>query len=294
MDQIQSKLSQVDASNFTQEQYNHIVQLLTQHSPQVRNDLVSNTAENTAGNHRTVQLPNGDETQDLSTGKVKEIGKEENWLYWLLSKDARKLISLAAQESNGVSNIKKRHLVFKDTHSTLDHSAQWSSIPIYQSEQCTSVEGRSRTTNDETREEDQHNGELRVGLNEEPLHELRAELNEKPLQVSVQPPTDNNQQNRKSVRSSKPPIWMKDFVSPNIHKGSGYGIQNYMSYDKISNKYNAYIAAFSNNIEPKSYAEATADPRRREAIVTPRAYTLGVAGTRRPLLAPSEPLAWLS
>ncbi|KAH0696679.1 hypothetical protein KY290_014063 [Solanum tuberosum] len=28
--------------------------------------------------------------------------------------------------------------------------------------------------------------------------------------------------------------------------------------------------------------------------VTPRAYTLGGTGTRRPLLAPSEPLAWLS
>ncbi|KAH0636864.1 hypothetical protein KY289_036779 [Solanum tuberosum] len=156
--------------------------------------------------------------------------------------------------------------IFKDTHSTLDHSSQWSSIPIYQSEQCTSVEGRSRTTNDETREEDQHNGELRVGLNEEPLHELRAELNEEPFQVSVQPPTDTNQQNRKSARSSKPPIWMKDFVSLNIHKGLGYSIQNYMSYDKISYKYNAYIAAFSNNVEPKSYAEAATNPRWIEAM----------------------------
>ncbi|KAH0660388.1 hypothetical protein KY289_029136 [Solanum tuberosum] len=30
------------------------------------------------------------------------------------------------------------------------------------------------------------------------------------------------------------------------------------------------------------------------STVTPRAYTLGGTGTRRPLLAPSEPLAWLS
>ncbi|KAH0657520.1 hypothetical protein KY289_026268 [Solanum tuberosum] len=33
---------------------------------------------------------------------------------------------------------------------------------------------------------------------------------------------------------------------------------------------------------------------RKKVIVTPRAYTLGGTGTRRPLLAPSEPLAWIS
>ena len=36
MDQVQSKPSQVDANHFTQEQYNHIVQMLAQHSPQVK------------------------------------------------------------------------------------------------------------------------------------------------------------------------------------------------------------------------------------------------------------------
>ncbi|KAH0680003.1 hypothetical protein KY284_021088 [Solanum tuberosum] len=196
MDQIQSKLSNVDANHFTQEQYNHIVQLLTQHSPQVRNDLVSSTTANTAG-----IMADSMAMTDLFTGKVKEIGKEENGLYWLLSKDARRPISLAAQESNGVSNIKDvifnetvfpfikektSDHVFKDTHSTLDHSAQWSNIPIvkptHQSKQCTSVEGKSRTTNDGTIEEDQHDGELRARLNEEPLHELRVGLNEEPLQ----------------------------------------------------------------------------------------------------------------
>lgn len=89
------------------------MQLLTQHSPQVRNDLVSSTTANTAGimadsmamtvshnptwiintgatnhmtsnlellsklsinkigNHRTVQLPNRDETQVTHTGLIK-------------------------------------------------------------------------------------------------------------------------------------------------------------------------------------------------------------------------------
>ncbi|XP_015158928.1 uncharacterized mitochondrial protein AtMg00820-like [Solanum tuberosum] len=39
-----------------------------------------------------------------------------------------------------------------------------------------------------------------------------------------------------------------------------------MSYDKISNKYSAYIAAFSNNVKPRSYAEVAKDPRWIEAM----------------------------
>ncbi|XP_019068452.1 uncharacterized protein [Solanum lycopersicum] len=35
MDQVQSKPSRVEASHFTQDQYNHIIQMLAQHSPQV-------------------------------------------------------------------------------------------------------------------------------------------------------------------------------------------------------------------------------------------------------------------
>ena len=35
MDQIQFKPSRVEANHFTQDQYNHIVQMLAQHSPQV-------------------------------------------------------------------------------------------------------------------------------------------------------------------------------------------------------------------------------------------------------------------
>ena len=44
--------------------------------------------------------------QDLFTGKVKEIGREQNGLYWLLNKDARRSISLAAQDVKNVSTDK--------------------------------------------------------------------------------------------------------------------------------------------------------------------------------------------
>ena len=84
-------------------------------------------------------------------------------------------------------------------------------------------------------------------------------VNEDTVQIPLQP-------SRKSGRSSKPPIWLKDFVSLNIQKESDYGIQNYISYENISDKYSAYIAAASNHTEPKSYKEAVKDSRWIEAM----------------------------
>ncbi|KAG5630764.1 hypothetical protein H5410_002481 [Solanum commersonii] len=63
----------------------------------------------------------------------------------------------------------------------------------------------SRITNDITREEDQHN-------------HLIVDLNGEPLQLPIQPPPENTQPERRSTRGSKPPIWMKEFVSLNIHQ----------------------------------------------------------------------------
>ena len=92
--------------------------------------------------------------------------------------------------------------VFKDTHSTLDHSFQWSSIPT-----ATPTHQVQQYTQDEVREQCQHNEELRTMINKDTV------------QIALQPSTTSDiQQNRKSGRSSKPPIWLKDFVSVKIHK----------------------------------------------------------------------------
>ncbi|KAH0725154.1 hypothetical protein KY284_001019 [Solanum tuberosum] len=94
-----------------------------------------------------------------------------------------------------------------EAHSVLDYSTHWSSIPdsSQQPGKYTSTEEGSRITNDITREEDQHN-------------HLIVNLNGEPLQLPIELPPENNQPERRSTRGSKPPIWMKEFVSLNIHQ----------------------------------------------------------------------------
>ncbi|KAH0781367.1 hypothetical protein KY290_000965 [Solanum tuberosum] len=76
-----------------------------------------------------------------------------------------------------------------ETHSVLDYSTQWSSIPVssQQPGKYTSTEEGSRITNDITREEDQHN-------------HLIVDLNGEPLQLPIQQPPENNQPKKRSTR----------------------------------------------------------------------------------------------
>lgn len=73
---------------------------------------------------------------------------------------------------------------------------------------------------------------------------------------------------RKSSRGRHPPGWMKDFVSLNVHENVSYALANYIYYDSLSPRYQNYLAAFSNMVEPTSYAEAIKDPRWIEATQT--------------------------
>nr|XP_018626147.1 uncharacterized mitochondrial protein AtMg00820-like [Nicotiana tomentosiformis] len=71
---------------------------------------------------------------------------------------------------------------------------------------------------------------------------------------------------KKSRRGKKPPIWMKDFVSLNIHQDEPYALSKFLTYDNITPKYKAYIATTSNIIESITYSEAAKDPRWIDAI----------------------------
>ena len=73
---------------------------------------------------------------------------------------------------------------------------------------------------------------------------------------------------RKSTRSIKPPIWLKDFVVPTKTSTSTclYSLSDVMNYDSLSPTYQSFIAKFSADIEPKSYAQAAKDPRWVEAM----------------------------
>lgn len=55
---------------------------------------------------------------------------------------------------------------------------------------------------------------------------------------------------RKSTRRRHPPSWMKAFVSLNVHDVP-YALSKYVSYDSLTPKYQNYLAAFSNLVEPR-------------------------------------------
>ncbi|XP_070033000.1 uncharacterized protein [Nicotiana tomentosiformis] len=61
---------------------------------------------------------------------------------------------------------------------------------------------------------------------------------------------------RRSLRTRQAPIWMKDFVSQPGYKSIPYSIANYVSYDRISPKYQAYLTAFSAIQEPTSFEKS--------------------------------------
>ncbi|XP_075074561.1 uncharacterized protein LOC142162144 [Nicotiana tabacum] len=55
---------------------------------------------------------------------------------------------------------------------------------------------------------------------------------------------------RKSSRTTKPPVWLADYVA----------------YDQLSSAYKASLVAFSAIVEPKSFSEASRDPKWVEAM----------------------------
>lgn len=71
---------------------------------------------------------------------------------------------------------------------------------------------------------------------------------------------------RQSLRTSHPPIWMKDYVTQVSDSSQPYTLGNYISYQHISPNYAAYLSKFSTEVEPRSYEEAIKDQRWVEAM----------------------------
>lgn len=78
--------------------------------------------------------------------------------------------------------------------------------------------------------------------------------------------TKNSTTQRTSSRISKPPIWMKDYVTGVTKSVHPHSLANYVSYSQLSSKYQAYLSKISLDIEPKNYEEAVKDPRWVEII----------------------------
>lgn len=55
---------------------------------------------------------------------------------------------------------------------------------------------------------------------------------------------------RRTTRDRKAPLWMKDFLSLNIHQNEPYAMNKFLNYDQLSNKYQVFIANSSMDTEP--------------------------------------------
>nr|XP_016508049.1 PREDICTED: uncharacterized protein LOC107825679 [Nicotiana tabacum] len=75
---------------------------------------------------------------------------------------------------------------------------------------------------------------------------------------------------RRSGRTTKPPIWLKDYIRPQGRSSSAshclYPISDVIHYDSLSAKYQAYVAKVSSETEPASFYGAAKDMRWIEAM----------------------------
>ncbi|KAH0705867.1 hypothetical protein KY289_010943 [Solanum tuberosum] len=66
---------------------------------------------------------------------------------------------------------------------------------------------------------------------------------------------------RTTGRSVNPSVWLQDYVTGKKYASSSlYSIDKVLSYDRFSATYKASIHAFSTHVEPKSFKEAACDP----------------------------------
>lgn len=72
---------------------------------------------------------------------------------------------------------------------------------------------------------------------------------------------------RKSHRTTKPPLWMQNYVSPSKGPSScPFPISNYVNYDYLSQSYSTALAAYSVVLEPTCYSEAVKYPQWIDAM----------------------------
>nr|XP_033514035.1 uncharacterized protein LOC117278679 [Nicotiana tomentosiformis] len=111
-------------------------------------------------------------------------------------------------------------------------------------------------------------------LNDHIVHDDPTQINTEaqnqqqpgPSQTSTKAQNQQQPELRKSCSGKHPLIWMKDFVSLNIHQNVPNALDQYISYDKLSPKYQAYVAVTSPIAEPTNYFEVILDPKWIEAM----------------------------
>ncbi|OIS96040.1 hypothetical protein A4A49_58616, partial [Nicotiana attenuata] len=67
---------------------------------------------------------------------------------------------------------------------------------------------------------------------------------------------------RKSTRTQRPAVWLKDYVTSCKPRGDClYSLTDYVSYDHLPEHYQCYLSSFSAQVEPRNFQEATQDDK---------------------------------
>jgi Reverse transcriptase (RNA-dependent DNA polymerase) len=67
---------------------------------------------------------------------------------------------------------------------------------------------------------------------------------------------------RRSTRQTRPPVRLQDYVSHQVM----YPIQDFLSYEKVTPEYQAYLSNIANHTEPTNYCEANQSTTWRKAM----------------------------
>jgi hypothetical protein len=79
--------------------------------------------------------------------------------------------------------------------------------------------------------------------------EAQEEEEENEVEPETMPP-------RRSTRAPQPSTRLRDFVTYEVQ----YHIQNFISYEKITPEYKAFLSSISKETEPNSYQDAITNP----------------------------------
>ncbi|XP_075098909.1 uncharacterized protein LOC142175808 [Nicotiana tabacum] len=242
--------------------------------------------------------------QDLYSGKVLEIGKEHNGLY-LLKKELNKKLSAIAgnivqvQEDSALWHIildhpstvamqhipllknkmntklqygckvcslaKQNRLPFQPSISRTDQIFQLVHVNVWGSHRIPTYDRKHYfvTLVDEFNRYTWNQEEVDVSnMNSDPLATDAVEE-----AGGISPEGDVVNDVRKSARPSRPPIWIKDYVTTWTFIGNSlYPISQGLSYANLTVGYQSYLKAFSAHIEPDSFKDAVQDSRWVEAM----------------------------
>ncbi|XP_075091814.1 uncharacterized protein LOC142171975 [Nicotiana tabacum] len=297
-----NQLAQVAASGipqFTYEQYNQIMQMLGKGNENSGLPMTTGMAHHfkvgklclptrdvaTVKHIGSTYIFSGHKiTNDLFGGQVKNIGKEGSGLYVLTSKSIIKAIDSTSTTSN--SSLFPRSLTIDDTgqhctvcpvakqtrlpfslstltaHSNFDiiHANVWGPyrVPTYGGKSVShspTVEQSIEPSVDSLASTEVLNSSTASDTST-PFAEIPAETSAPVL------PTEASKPSRKSLRVSKPPLWMKYYVLPTQGKSNCcYPLSNYVSYDNISSAYSSSLSAYLAIIEPKFCNEIVQNPK---------------------------------